>query len=108
MLKTAKRFLCIIAFSAILIGCGEETPDFVGVHADADPHDIDAYYHWWDIAAINGKKMNIRPGSVYFSGTGEFTHVFKASSLNCKSVLRHGDHSRIYLHQPWALHDAPQ
>ena len=78
VVKTAKRLLCLIALSTLLIGCGEETPDFVGVHADADPHDIDAYYHWWDIAAINGKKMNIRRGSVYFSGTGEFTHEFKA------------------------------
>lgn len=87
MLKTAKQLLCLIAFSAILIGCGEETPDFVGVHADADPYDIDAYYHWWDIRAINGKKMNIRRGSVYFSGTGEFTHVFKAnrSTVNLSS-----------------------
>ena len=71
-------FTITIALSTILISCGEETPDFVGVHADADPHDLSAYYHWWDIAAINGKKMNIRRGSVYFSGSGEFTHVFKA------------------------------
>lgn len=77
-MKTAKRLLYLIALSTLLIGCGEETPEFVGVHADADPHDIDAYYHWWDIAAINGENMNIGRGSVYFSGTGEFTHVFKA------------------------------
>ena len=78
MLKTAKRLLCIITLSTILIGCGEDTPDFVGVDADADPHDLSAYYHWWDIRAINGEKTNIVGGSVYFSGTGEFTHVFKA------------------------------
>ena len=77
-MKTARWILCIVALSAVIIGCGEETPDFVGVHDDADPHDLSAYYHWWDIAVINGKKMNIRRGSVYFSGSGVFTHVFTA------------------------------
>ena len=77
-ITTAKRILCLIALSTLLIGCGEETPDFVGVHDDADPHDIDTYYHWWDIRAINGEKTNIVGGSVYFSGSGVFTHVFTA------------------------------
>lgn len=48
-MKALKRLLCLIAFSAILIGCGEKTPDFVGVHADLDIQVMSPHSGVWQL-----------------------------------------------------------
>ena len=74
-MKTARWILCIIAFSALIIGCGEDTPDFVTSYGDTDSHDPgDA--EWWQIVSINGKQGDFAYGNVFFNQAGAFTHVF--------------------------------
>lgn len=62
--KIVRWMLCIVALSAMIIGCGEETPEFVTSYGD-DLHDLDVYTEWWQIVYINGKKSHIAYGSIF-------------------------------------------
>ncbi len=75
-----------MAFAASIIGCGEESSDFVSPHeVNDDPHDPDVYTEWWDIYSVNDfnrKKSELvygSYGSLFFSYTGALTHVLRPS-----------------------------
>lgn len=98
--------LCIIALSAVIIGCGKnQPPDFVSAHAlDADPHDPDDYTEWWWISSINREasirnnrlgtlrnKWHIIDDTVVFNDTGAFTHVFSVYRRKVYQTVERSD-----------------
>ena len=73
-LKIVRWMLCIIALSAMIIGCGEETPDSVTSYGGA-LHAPDAYSEWWQIVRINGKQRDFVYGNVFFRQVRSHTYL---------------------------------